>query len=170
MTCEKCGTKQATTYIKTLIGGEVTERHLCGECAQGLGYGNIFGNFGLSLNQFVGSFITAGENTSALATQNRCECSGASFGDIAGSGKVGCADCYRKFYVRLLPLIQRIHGNTSHSGKKPARLFSPLDAVKTQLTQKKEQLKQAVAAQNFENAAVLRDEIRELEKGLKDNA
>ena len=32
MLCEKCKKNTATTYIKTLVNGKYSEKHLCSEC------------------------------------------------------------------------------------------------------------------------------------------
>ena len=96
----------------------------------------------------------------------RCETCGCSFDDIVKSGKVGCADCYETFYDKLLPSLRKIHGQTSHVGKKPREAAEPqpgagADSDRTQAL--KQKLAEAVADQNFELAAVLRDEIRRME-------
>ena len=38
MKCEKCGRNDATFYYRSNVNGRVTEAHLCGACADTLGY------------------------------------------------------------------------------------------------------------------------------------
>ena len=38
MLCDKCGKNNATTHIKQIINGVVTERNLCSSCAAEEGY------------------------------------------------------------------------------------------------------------------------------------
>ena len=84
---------------------------------------------------------------------------------------MGCAECYKTFYERLIPSIQRIHGNTKHCGKRPGGSMmqvSPKQELanpETELERKKRELREAVEAQNYERAAVHRDEIKEMEGG-----
>ena len=88
---------------------------------------------------------------------------------------VGCADCYEKFYDRLLPSIQRIHGRTKHVGrvpytevpdeKKPEAKKKEL-STEEKIAKLQEDMQKAIDCQNFEQAAVIRDEIKEL-KGEK---
>lgn len=164
MICQACGKNTATTHIKTITNGELSELSLCSECAQKLGYGDFFSNWGFNFGNLLGSFFSDEEEEETI----RCKGCGSSFEDIAQSGKVGCAECYRTFYDRLIPSIQRIHGNTRHRGKIPG--VTPHSDC-TALTQKPEneleslrmQLKEEIEAQNFEQAAVLRDKIKELE-------
>ena len=77
----------------------------------------------------------------------------------------GCAECYRTFYDELLPSIQRIHGRIKHSGKASSgAIDQPKEETKEEKIAKlKTQMDEAVAAQEFEQAAKLRDEIKSLE-------
>lgn len=163
MLCQNCGNKTATTHIKRIVNGELREQHLCPECAAKLGYGNIFGGYGLNLGNLIGSFF--GENQQpgqSVPGAVRCKCCGSTFADIASSGKVGCAECYNTFRERLMPSIQRIHGNTRHTGKVPSTA-SRLAQLNAQLEQARKALTEAIETQEFEKAAELRDQIRELE-------
>ena len=82
-------------------------------------------------------------------------------------GRVGCADCYRTFYDRLLPSIQRIHGKIKHSGKvsNTAPAEPAIETVEKKIEKLKAAMNDAVAKQDFENAAKIRDEIKALEGG-----
>lgn len=168
MLCQSCGENPATTHIKTIVNGELTELSLCAECAQKLGYEDLLTNWGFNFSSLLGSFFGSAAETS---DSQRCKDCGSSFEDIAQSGKVGCAECYHTFYDRLIPSIQRIHGNTKHCGKTPGFMAQGSDcAVMTkqpqdELQNLREQLKEAINLQNFEQAAVLRDKIKELEGG-----
>ncbi len=107
--------------------------------------------------------IFADEPTAALDYQTSIEVLSV-FEEIVKSGKIGCADCYGKFYEMLLPSIQRIHGKTQHSGK-VANVIDEKEAVKEKtkeeiIAELKEEMKTAIEEQNFERAAELRDEIK----------
>ncbi len=95
----------------------------------------------------------------------RCNFCGASFDEIAKSGKVGCAHCYEEFYDELLPSIRRIHGRTNHTGKLARRAGTEV-RVRNEITKCKYELEQAIKTQEFEKAAELRDKIKELEKNI----
>ncbi len=170
MMCQNCGSRTATTHIKQLINGELKERHLCAECAAKLGYGNIFAGYGLNLGNFIGSFLGEQQPVSSAAMPQtvRCKCCGSTFSDIVSSGKVGCAECYQTFRDRLMPSIQRIHGNTKHAGKVP-RAASKRARLSEQIEQARKDLTQAIEKQEFERAAELRDRIRDLEGQVKED-
>lgn len=168
MLCQNCGKNEATTHIKQIINGDMAESHLCSECAAHLGYGDVFSGFGLNLSELFGGFLgdmmpSLGQGTAA----KRCEKCGASFEDIAREGKVGCANCYRVFYDRLLPSIQRIHGKIKHNGKTstPVPEKAKEETVEEKLEKFNKQMNDAVAKQEFEEAARLRDEIKALKGG-----
>ena len=117
MLCQNCGKNEATTHIKQIINGDMAESHLCSECAAHLGYSDMFSGFGLNLSELFGGFL--GDMTPSMSSigTKRCAKCGTSFDEIVRDGRVGCADCYRTFYDRLLPSIQRIHGKIKHNGK-----------------------------------------------------
>lgn len=170
MLCQNCKKNEATTHIKRVVNGEATENHLCHSCAQTLGFDDFFDDFSLNMPSIFSSFF--GDSMFALGESklDRCEKCGCCFDDIIKSGKVGCADCYSKFYQKLLPSIQRIHGKAKHAGKIPLRhetVNTESQAVKEKTTEEKieeldSQMQKAISEQNFEQAAVLRDEIKKL--------
>ncbi len=170
MLCQNCKKNEATTHIKRVVNGEATESHLCHSCAQNSGFDDFFDDFSLNLPGIFSSFF--GDSMFALGESKltRCEKCGCCFDDIIKSGKVGCADCYEKFYSKLLPSIQRIHGKAKHAGKVP-EIHETLEAKKEEPKEKTPeekiaelniQMQKAIEEQNFEQAAVLRDEIKSL--------
>ena len=169
MLCQICGQHPATTHIKTIVNGKLTQAHLCAECAKKQGYGNLFSDWGAGFGSLLSGLM--GQPPAAAQTP-RCPVCGASFEDIARSGKIGCAQCYQTFRGQLLPMIQRIHGAAQHKGKVPGgsalRVTDPNNQIvaveESPLDEKKRLLQQAVDAQDFERAAVLRDEIKEMEQ------
>ena len=167
MLCQNCGKNEATTHVKRIVNGDTTETHLCAECAQHLGYGDIFSGFGLNLDDFFGGFLGDTMQKLAAPAEQKCPKCGSTFGDIVSSGRLGCSECYRTFYDKLLPSIQRIHGRIKHSGKQvSAPKETPEKNVEDELSKKLEKLRkelsEAVENQEFEQAAVLRDEIKKL--------
>lgn len=170
MLCQSCGNNLATTYVKTVVNGELSEYALCADCAKKLGYTDIFSDFGINFGTLLGNNYEHNE-----AENTQCPFCGATFESIAKSGKVGCANCYKVFYDRLIPSIQRIHGNTVHRGKRPgsaALILHPRSELKVEgrdLSLKENELEKAIKEQNFEYAAVLRDEIKALKLSKEGN-
>lgn len=164
MLCQNCGKNEATTHIKRVVNGNMAEMHLCSACAQHLGYGDMFSGFGFNLDEFFGGLLGDENLSIGSSYEEKCPKCGCTFNDIVRSGKLGCADCYRKFYDRLLPSLQRIHGKIKHTGKKAALAVPKTEERKINPVEKlKEDMQKAIDEQNFEQAAVLRDRIKELE-------
>lgn len=170
MLCQNCGKKDATTHIKRIVNGERTEMYLCPNCADSMGYGDLFSDFGLfnmgnMFSNFLSDFpLAIGSNSKTV----RCEKCGSSFDDIVRDGTIGCSNCYKIFYERLLPSIQRIHGKSKHIGKVGISMGEDAQRINKVEVLKKD-LEKAVEEQNYEQAAILRDQIKEVEsEALKD--
>lgn len=166
MLCQNCGKYEATTHVKRIVNGESAEAHLCSDCAKALGYNDVFGGFGNTFGDLLGSFFGEPQVSAISSRTIRCEKCGNTFNDIVNSGKIGCADCYSTFYDKLLPSLQRIHGKTRHEGKNPTIIKAEVTNVNP-IEDLEEQLRIAIDEQNFEKAAQLRDKINELKEGQK---
>lgn len=167
MICQSCGKKNAVTHIKQIVNGEIQEYYLCADCAAKLGYGSLLGGFSLNIGDLIGSVLGEGTRRSSNVTETRCPCCGCTFSDIVRSGRVGCAQCYDVFRDRLLPSIQRIHGNTHHVGCVPVTA-SKKAQQSARLEEVRKKLAQAIEKENFEEAVTLRDEIRAMEDEVKE--
>lgn len=165
MKCQRCGSNNANTHIKTIINGELKEYDLCSECAHKMGYTSVFSEMENDFSGFLGSFF--GNVLPARTQATRCEFCGSTYSEIAKTGHVGCANCYELFADQLYPSIRRIHGNTTHCGKNSVAAKSaekPAEETKeSKINALKKQLDEAISEQNFERAAELRDEIKRLE-------
>lgn len=162
MLCEKCGKNNATTHIRSVVNGVVTEKNLCGYCAAKEGYNDFSHN---SLTQMLasmfGDVLASGSDTAT----RRCPCCNATFSDIAESGKVGCPECYKTFYDELLPYLKRVHGSTKHAGKIPNKAPLTVKPKVESADSLRMKLNELVREEKFEEAAVIRDKIKKLEKG-----
>ena len=160
MMCEKCGKNHATTHIKTIVGGVVREKNLCGYCAASEGYGNIGHN---SLSQMLSSVFGDALELGSPKIKLRCPCCGVAFSDIAETGKVGCSECYKTFYTELLPYLKRVHGSTKHAGKVPNKAPLIVRPKTESLSDLRQRLNELVSNEMFEEAAIVRDKIKKLE-------
>ncbi len=168
MLCQNCGKSQATTHIKRVVNGDTTEHHLCSQCAGELGYTDMFSGFApLSLSDFFSDFLGDFNKKAIGAKVLRCPRCGNSFNDIVRESRLGCAECYRTFYEKLQPSLERIHGRANHNGKTVAvnHAAQKQPDKQEQIATLKRQLQDAVDKQEFEQAAKLRDEIIALEGG-----
>lgn len=95
-----------------------------------------------------------------------CDSCGSTFKDIAKNGRCGCPKCYEFFYKQLLPTIKKNHGSTKHIGKTINSLSSNDTVDKKSIAELRDMLNLSIKQENYEQAAVLRDKIREMEADI----
>ena len=156
MICQNCNKNEANMHMKRIVNGRAAEVHLCSDCARSLGYGEAFSCFGIGFGGLLSDLLSKGDSASNTL---RCSFCGKSFEEIAGDGKMGCAECYSVFYDKLMPSLNRIHGKASYAGSKPE---NSENNRALRLEELKEALAVAVNEQNFELAAALRDRINDM--------
>ena len=161
MNCEKCNAREATVFFEQTVNGETKTMHLCHECAAKVKQEGFFKGFDLFGDQFFGGLfgISAPERTAGRT----CPQCGASFADIRREGKVCCPLCYHSFAAELEPTLRSLHGKAVHVGRGP-QAYQQKKEKTDRKKQLREQLQEAIAAERYEDAAALRDELKALEK------
>ena len=156
--CDKCG-KPASIFLTDIEGGEKTERSLCEDCASTEG---ITVKSNVPISQLLEDFVfqsTRGEELAKLA----CDVCGMTFEEFRQKGLLGCPNDYAAFEKALLPLIERAQdGSSHHLGKAPKRAGADQHKQNRALRLRAE-LKDAIAREDYERAAALRDQIKEVE-------
>lgn len=168
MICENCKERPATVHITKISNGEKRESNLCEVCAHAQHLGVL--TQPPSVFDFL-SGLFSGETwgqpvTTAFPEVIKCDNCGISYQEFAGSGLLGCSKCYDQFSEPLDKVLRRIHGATRHTGKVPERRGGSIKLTK-ELDNLRSQLQQAVAREEFEQAAGLRDRIKGLEKTIE---
>jgi len=165
MICDVCGKNQATVHLTEIIDDQMTELHLCEECARQKS-SQMESQFGLGdLLAGLAEFEKpqTKEKETPLA---KCPSCGLTYTDFKKIGRLGCGDCYTAFKKYLGPLLKRIHGSNIHVGKVPAKAAAVVGIQKKKSIayDLRQQLQEAVNNEEFEKAAKLRDQIREIER------
>lgn len=163
MKCEKCNEREASVFLEQTINGESRSLHLCHDCAKIVQKEGFFETpFPFGADLFGGLFgLSAPTRTSS--SSKTCPDCGATFALIRREGKVCCPRCYDTFAEELSPTIHSLHGKVTHTGRAPAGLRVAREK-QTRLSTLQNELKNAIAAEEYEKAATLRDEIRAIEK------
>ncbi len=161
MLCEICSENEATVHYTEIINNEMTEMHLCEDCAREKG-AMIKPHFPLA-DLLAGLTDFKVPLTVEKGKAGKCPHCGLTYADFRKSGRLGCAQCYYTFKDSLSSLLKRVHGSNEHVGKVPA-LAGREVAVSRTLKGLREKLHRAIQKEEFEEAAKLRDRIRELEK------
>lgn len=167
MFCEECGNKQATVHMKKIINNHITEFHLCEECAQK--NSNINFDTSFSIQNFLAGLLDSSyegpvkiEHIKALT----CDKCGLSYSKFRQTGKFGCSNCYSSFRDKLIPVFRKIHGHDFHVGKVPKKAEVIVNTER-KIDKLRKELDLAVNKEEFEKAAQLRDEIKNLQCNLE---
>lgn len=169
MLCNLCNKSQATVHLTEIVDEQMSELHLCDDCARKKSM-QMEQQFGLS--DLLAGLVDYGKQlnpTDKEPVGNECSACGLSYEDFRKIGRLGCGECYRHFSQHLGPLLKRIHGAGLHVGKVPRRVEdNPVKVVlpaekKEGLESLKEKLVEAIEKEEFEEAARLRDIIRQRE-------
>lgn len=161
MLCQNCQKTQATVHLLDIIPphGEKRERHLCEQCAAEEG---VTTQKHESISTILDSFIKHAAGVQKMSDSPCGEC-GTSFREFRSQGLLGCPKCYDAFEKPLMTLIKRSHeGATHHVGKTPSRLGGE-PSVHSRLAKMRREIKEAVEHEDFETAARLRDQMKEME-------
>jgi len=164
MICNVCGTNEATIHLTEIVNDQMVEIHLCETCAQEKGT-EFKAHFNVS-DLLSGLKDLAMEVTGGEKILAKCPNCGLTYDEFGRTGRLGCADCYEAFARFLMPLIKRVQNANQHVGKRPSRLAPPI-RVAQDLRELENRLQKSIAEEAFEEAASIRDQIRQLEEKLK---
>lgn len=167
MLCDECKKRTAAVHMTKIIQGKKEETHLCEVCAKKKENISLHNPF--TIPNFLASLLDANNGTQqsfVYEENNSCQSCGMTFVKFRQEGSLGCEACYEAFEKRLSPLIKKIQGNQLHVGKVPKRSGGVIQ-LKRNAKQLKLKLQQLIEAEEFEAAAKIRDEIREIEEKIK---
>lgn len=159
--CDKCD-KPATHHSVEIVKGKKIEKHLCDEHAaeEGLTIKAVH----TPINELLTNFVKMHSGGPVAQQELRCESCGLTFTQYREQSLLGCPGCYQAFEAPFGPLFERAHeGGTHHIGKVPRRAGVG-EQQQLQLLRLRKRLAEAVAAEDYELAAHLRDEVRRLEE------
>ena len=160
MKCMFCDSP-ATVHLTDIVNKKKREAHLCENCARER---NLLPDppgpqidLTALMNLLMTPFKSSAAERSPLPDPS-CPACGLTYAAFKAEGRFGCAHDYDAFLQVLEPLLERVHRAVSHDGKQPltARRAAELDAIRGRL-------KAAVANEDYEQAARLRDLIRQKE-------
>ena len=156
MNCQRCS-KQATLHITEILGEDrLEEVHLCEGCAKKY----LAETSSPKLHKVPAESPEVEEGGDAADKQ--CEVCGLKFVEFRNLGRLGCPHDYDAFKDELGPLLESVHNDTRHVGKAPRRLPRAKGA-QVELTQLRRTLQQLITDEKYEDAARVRDRIKELE-------
>lgn len=167
MLCDSCKSQPATVFLTQIVDGKMQKLNLCEPCSKKNGVNDPTG---FALADLLLGLGTTQELETATTTgaDGQCPTCGFTQADFKKTGRLGCSDCYETFSGQLQPLLGGMHKGTRHVGKVPARQFRALE-LSNRLTDLRTSLQRSVADEDYELAAKLRDEIRQVEQTPANN-
>lgn len=165
MKCQSCGKKEATVKYYENINGKSQKLYFCEECANKLG----ISNFGEISDLFSPIFATMPEFN--LLEKRKCPVCGYTLEDYSSTGMLGCENCYNVFEKNMDSIFYKIHGKNRHiklaeskKNKKVSKNKEEKENLSTKINDLKEKLDICIKEEKYEEAAIIRDEIKELKK------
>ncbi len=166
MMCDECGIRPANIRITTIVNGEKKDRNLCSEClAHNQRFKNDFSTLAGHLNGLLDALKSNAAKTEEPIPDIACARCGTTYESFRKTGMVGCAQCYSDFREPLQGMLSRMHGHTQHVGRAPGGADSKL-SVLLKVERLRQELSKAIADEEYEVAAGLRDQIRALNAQL----
>ena len=168
MLCENCQAKPATVHVTQIVNGKVEKHHLCEGCAEEKGIdvhgepmdlGGMLQTLKTQLEQLKGSPVLG-----HLSGSGVCPACGSTRTEILKRGRMGCDRCYEAFASEMLPVVVSLQHADQHLGKVPRRASERMKSS-VDLARLRRELDRAVASENYEEAARLRDRIQALAAG-----
>jgi len=174
MLCQICRKKRSSGhFVQIAFGRKYVDLYVCEDCAK-----RLLENSGIKLNEsdsfsfgdFLKIFFSGIEINSS--EEQKCPVCGNSFSDFQKKSLLGCSNCYDVFKSKLEPIIINYQGSSKHIGKgsqyKGKISVMKENKLKGELTLEietlKEELKKAIDEERYEDAAILRDKIKTLDK------
>ncbi len=181
MKCQNCGKNEANFRYTEIINGVKKEIALCDKCRKELGMQGLDFNIPIDFSSFFGDLLNEYDNSSLFPmlskpNQLKCNSCGMTYDEFIKEGKFGCSNCYNVFDSKVEPILKRIHGESKYLGRK-GKISTPIQNNKEiesdkeseennemNITEMKKELKKLIKEEKYEEAAIVRDKIKQLEK------
>ena len=158
MMCCVCKEKEATVHYTQIAGDKIQKVDLCEACAKSKGVNDPMG-FSLA-DLLLGLGASQEIEQAAGGAELKCPRCGFTQADFKKAGRLGCAECYQTFAEALAGLLKSMHKGTRHVGKVPEAQKQSRD-LSERVKELQDKLNKAIEAEDFEEAAILRDEIKQ---------
>lgn len=171
MTCDNCKKNPAEVFLTQIVDGKMQKVNLCKTCSKEKG---VDDPTGFALADLL---LGVGENTQIAPSHEeavgnvgkdanlKCPACGFTQNDFKKTGRLGCSECYDTFAPTLNALLKAMHKGISHIGKTPAHA-QEREQHNVQIKALRDDLEKAVQSERYEDAAQLRDKLRQIESEI----
>ena len=165
MVCQNCGKNEANVKYTQIVNGVKKEMVLCEECAEKMGISNFKVNMPIHFSNFFDDLFDD---------------------NFIKTGLLGCADCYDMFEDKIDQVLKNMQGSIKHVGRKPLNIEEKMKntgenkanvnsqnskaekdkkvSQVDELESLKRELNVAIQEERYEDAAKIRDKIKDIEK------
>jgi protein arginine kinase activator len=167
--CDECKKNIATVFLTKISGDEISRVQLCEECAKRMEETTEAANLLAFLPHIISGLQGMDEQLADDALSGQlitCEFCGTSFNDFQKIGFLGCSKCYEAFGEALEQVIRDFQEASEHLGKMPQKI-SATARLRRKLIELERHLEHQIAGEEYEAAAAVRDQIREIETMLE---
>ena len=158
MLCCICKEKEASVHLTQITGDKMQKVDLCEDCAKTKGVNDPTG-FSLA-DLLLGLGASHEIEQAAGGVELKCPRCGFTQADFKKAGRLGCPECYQTFAEALEGLLKTMHKGTTHVGKVPEAMRQSR-GLSDRLNTLQKRLAKAIEEEDFERAALLRDEIKQ---------
>jgi len=162
MLCDICKKNEATVHLTQIVDAKMLKVDLCEACSKAKG---VQESAGFSLADLLVGLGSA-EEIKTESPGVRCPVCGFTQADFKRTGRLGCSMCWETFEAGLSSLLKAMHKSDRHVGKVPGKAAHTV-VISEKIKELSHELGKAVSAEKYEEAAQIRDQIRELESKLK---
>ncbi len=162
MLCEVCKENDVVITVTEIDGNDVRQVRLCEACAAERGLQTAVAAPPPAIGDFLQSIQHHLPGSQADAV--RCSFCASTLRDFRQSGRLGCPYCYTAFEASLRELLLKVHGHSQHRGRDySGTQGAPEVLIPVSPDRLRERLERAIRNEEFELAATLRDQLREIE-------
>jgi len=153
--CQVCKKNEATICMVKMTNNKKDTVYICSTCASQM-ENKLIGSINQLLNPMFETFFKAG-NTIEIDNNQICPTCGQTRREWYESNTLNCKDC-----------AQFIDTEVTHNGKIPKNNKEELYVINL-IKEKESHLKKLVAEEKYEEAAIIRDEIKDLKGDIVDD-
>ena len=181
MLCQKCHKNEATIHVQKIEDGKVKSLHLCESCAaqhsvdaadlQGFNLAEVLFDIAGKVAKEINS---GSEEETEPASEEVCPHCGWSLEKFRKTGYLGCPECYQTFETQIDGMLKNIHRGDHHTGKIPVSACAGQKhgreevLLKREIERLRKEQEEKIRREEYEDAAVLRDRIQELEQKIRE--
>jgi protein arginine kinase activator len=164
MLCQDCRKREAQVHLTQIVNNEKLSLSLCKECAAARGFHSPLDNVPFPLAEILSGLVHPGPEVEKVAPKDELTCNacGLTFTEFTRQGRFGCGECYTAFRSRLEMIMRKIHGASLHRGRNPEydKIDQPAAMPIREEERLSKELEKAIAEEDFERAAELRDKLK----------